>query len=71
VLLPNTHDGGLTIIGPRCAVKHADRAARGRDRPHEPFDRFVAGAVPVLLDQVLPDPLQAQTGVEFSVMAVR
>ena len=47
------------------AVKDADRPARRRDRAHEPFHRFVARAVAVLLDQVLPDPLQAQPGVEL------
>ena len=47
------------------AVKDADGSARRRDRPHEPLHRLVARAVAVLLDQVLPDPLQAQTGVEL------
>ena len=46
-------------------VEDADGSTRRRDRPHEPFHRFVARAVAVLLDQVLPDPLQAQTGVEL------
>ena len=52
-------------FGPGRAVKDADGPARRRDRPHEPFHRFVARAVAVLLDQVLPDPLQAQAGVEL------
>ena len=47
------------------AMKHADRSSRRRDRPHEPLHRFVAGAVAVLLDEVLPDPLQAQARVQF------
>ena len=46
-------------------MKHADGSARRRDRPHEALHRLVARAVAVLLDQVLPDALQAQTGVEF------
>jgi hypothetical protein len=52
-------------LGAGRAVKHADGSPRRRQRPHKPFHRFVAGAVPVLLDEVLPDPLQAQTDVEF------
>lgn len=46
-------------------MKDTDGSARRRDRPHESLHRFVARAVAVLLDQVLPDALQAQTGVEF------
>src|SRR6185503_6856395 len=53
-------------FGPWCAVKDADGSAPpGRNRPHEPLHRLVARPVAVLLDQVLPDPLQAQAGVEF------
>src|SRR5262245_36208944 len=47
------------------AVKHANGTPRRGDRPHEPLHRFVAGPVTVLLDEVLPDPLQAQTGIEL------
>ncbi len=47
------------------AVKHADRTPRRCDRPHESLHRFVAGAVAVLLDQVLPDPLEAQSRIEL------
>ena len=46
-------------------MEDADGSTRRRDRPHEPFHRFVARAVAVLLDQVLPDPLDAQAGVEL------
>ena len=52
-------------FGARCAMKDADGAASRRDRPHEPFHRFVARGVAVLLDQVLPDPLPAQPGLEL------
>jgi len=36
-------------------VKDADGAPRRRQRPHKPFHRFVARAVPVFLDEVLPE----------------
>jgi len=52
-------------LGPGGTVKDADGSPRRRQRPRKPFHRLIARAVPVLLDQVLPDPLQAQTGVEF------
>src|SRR5712691_1283815 len=52
-------------LGPGRTVKDADGSPRRRQRPHKPFHRFVARAVPVFLDEVLPDPLQAQTDVEF------
>jgi hypothetical protein len=52
-------------FGPRRAVKHADDAALRCDRPRESFHRFVTGAVAVLVDEVLPDPLEAQPGVEL------
>ena len=52
-------------LGPGGAVEDADSPARGRQRPHESLHRFVTGAVAVLLDQVLPDTLQAQPRVEF------
>ena len=47
------------------AMKDADGSTRRRDRPYEPFHRFVTRAVPVLLDEVLPNALHGQTGVEF------
>ena len=50
-------------LGPGGTVKDADGAPRRRQRPHKPFHRFVARAVPVFLDEVLPDPLHTQTGV--------
>src|SRR5204862_276116 len=46
-------------------VKHADGPPRGRERPYEALHGLVARAVAVLLDQVLPNALQAQTGVEL------
>jgi hypothetical protein len=46
-------------------MKHTNGASLRRHRPDEPLDRFVAGAVAVLLDQVLPDPLQTQADVEL------
>src|SRR5215207_8847205 len=52
-------------FGPRSTVEDADGSPRRGDRPHEPLHRFVTGAVAVLLDEVLPDPLQAQTRVEL------
>jgi hypothetical protein len=52
-------------LGSGGAVKDPDRAALRRDGAHEALHRFVAGAVAVLLDEVLPDPLQAETGVEL------
>jgi hypothetical protein len=52
-------------LGPGRTVKDADGSPRRRHRPHKPFHRFVARAVPVLLHQVLPDPLHTQTGVEL------
>ena len=52
-------------LGPGRTVKDADGAASWRDRPHKPFHRFVARAVPVFLHEVLPDPLHTQTGVEL------
>ena len=52
-------------FGTRRTVKDADSPAGRRDRPYESLDRLVARAVPVLFDQILPDPLQAQAGVEF------
>ena len=52
-------------LGAGRAVEDPDGSARRCDRPREPFHRFVARPVPVLLDEVLPDALQAQTGVEF------
>jgi hypothetical protein len=47
------------------AVKDPDGPPRRYDRPHESLHRFVAGAVAVLLDEVLPDPLQAQARIEL------
>src|SRR6185295_5276556 len=52
-------------LGAGGAMEHPDDAARPRDRAHEPLDRLVARAVAVLLDEVLPDALDGQSGIEF------
>ena len=46
----------LLRLGPGRTVRDADGSPRRRQRPHKPFHRFVARAVPVFLDEVLPDP---------------
>jgi hypothetical protein len=50
---------------PRGAMNHAHGPPPRRERPDESLHRFVAGPVAVLLDQVLPDSLQAQAGIEL------
>lgn len=47
------------------AMKDAHGTTRRRDRPHESLHRLVARAVAIHLDQVLPDPLDAQACVEL------
>jgi hypothetical protein len=52
-------------LGAGRTVKDADGASPHREGADESLHRFVAGGVAKLLDQVLPDPLQAETRVEF------
>jgi len=47
------------------AVIDAHHVGRPFQAPGVALDRLVAATEPELLDQVLPDPLQAQTGVEL------
>src|SRR5215207_9724458 len=49
----------------RAADEHPDGPPRGRQRPNVALDRLVAGAVPEVLDQVLPDALDTQACVEL------
>lgn len=51
-------------------VKDADGLTRRRERAHETLHRFIARGVPVLLDEVLADALEAKgPASSFSVMA--
>jgi hypothetical protein len=52
-------------FGTRGTVEDADGAPPRRQRPHKPLHRFVAGAVAVLLDQVLPDAVYDQPRIEL------
>ena len=52
-------------LGSGRTVKDTNGSPHRRHRPHKPFHRFVTRAVPVFLDEVLPDPLHTQTGVEL------
>jgi hypothetical protein len=52
-------------LSPGRAVKDPDRSPPHRERADEPFHRFIAGSVAKLVDQVLPDPLEAEARVKF------
>src|SRR5512146_2884829 len=46
-------------------MEYADSTTRPGQLPDETFDGFVAVSKPVFLDQILPDALNRQTGVQL------